>query len=156
MNNHTPHHPVAATVAPMKPLNTSKKKRPTPKIAKVQNPPSVSTRRISVPSRVTIFCLHKLTSSDDPRFSRSNLRTTWYQCLSFPTVTWRRKRSNDTWSHDRRTWNLYRKKHRRRFRPKCLATIPPSTGKNWLRSARLCTHSSQRPNNNSHYYYFYH
>ncbi|XP_043282759.1 INO80 complex subunit E [Venturia canescens] len=43
VNNHTPHHPVPVTVAPMKPLNTSKKKKPTPKIPKVQNPPSVQS-----------------------------------------------------------------------------------------------------------------
>ena len=37
VNNHTPHHPAAT----MKPLNTSKKKKATPKIPKTHNPPSV-------------------------------------------------------------------------------------------------------------------
>jgi len=37
VNNHTAHHPAAAT----KPVNTSKKKKATPKIPKPHNPPSV-------------------------------------------------------------------------------------------------------------------
>jgi len=120
VNNHTSHHSPIVT----KPLNTSKKKKSTPKVVKTNNTPIVST---------DIYILYNISSMwefyNGYLCFRYNPRIIWFQCPWCLMDTWLQKKWKDIWNLVRHIWNLCQRKHHPQFQQKCSVMILHWIGK---------------------------